>query len=483
MKTISQEQFKKIYGENGLAQFKPVTQKTGIGATIKNAFNSGVEQFKSGIQEANQSSDAGKSFGKGLAELGEGTLKATSGLATAITSPLAPMFKPVEKGVNFVVDKISNVPAVQNFAQSKAGQTTERVAENVGNLANTVGAVAGIEGGIKGLPKVGENLGNAFDSIKTNVTKYPKQIADKITKGQINKQTQTILKESPVEKFDRYVEAGQKAISDPRELTPLEKAGETAVNTVKIIKDDLSNLGSQKSATIESIGGLKVPNIALKQIEKIKPLLQKKLTDSERVSVNEYLSELETLGKNPTARSFDATIDKIQSSLFEKKSIGAIPVTPRVKAFIKQSFHELNEDFKKSIDKGLGSKDYSALNASYTKKVKIFNALNKALGEEGNRGGSLLKRFFSPQDSGTKKLFDAIKKEYGIDLAQDATLAKFVMETLGDTRARSLLQLPPTSKLGIVQKGLEVVEKKFTSPEKVFNKARSMTQTKTPLPD
>lgn len=57
------------------------------------------------------------------------------------------------------------------------------------------------------------------------------------------------------------------------------------------------------------------------------------------------------------------------------------------------------------------------------------------------------------------------------------------METLGDTRARSLLQLPPTSKLGIVQKGLEVVEKKFTSPEKVFNKARSMTQTKTPLPD
>ena len=42
---------------------------------------------------------------------------------------------------------------------------------------------AGIEGGIKGLPKVGENLGNAFDSITTNVTKYPKQIADKITKG------------------------------------------------------------------------------------------------------------------------------------------------------------------------------------------------------------------------------------------------------------------------------------------------------------
>jgi hypothetical protein len=66
-------------------------------------------------------------------------------------------------------------------------------------------------------------------------------------------------------------------------------------------------------------------------------------------------------------------------------------------------------------------------------------------------------------------------------LAQDATIAKFVMDTLGDARSNSLLNLPPTSKMGIAGKVVDFVEKKLTSPKKVFDNARKLTVKKQSL--
>jgi len=433
MKTISAEEFKKLHGEIAYKQFAEKKKKSNvfqrIGANVAEAVKDPLNVIPQRIRQATTTGKPLISFD----ESGQPSLNREE------------------------AQKISDVTLGFTGGGPVASSIKDTVKPIVGTLDNALPAV--------------DSLPNPI----TNVKEFIAEKAGNITESKIDPQVKTMLQESPVEKFDRYVKSGEEALTDPRKLTPLEKAGDTAYRTAEIIKEDLGNIGKQKSATLESVGDLKIPEIATTQIDKIKKLLQMKLTKEERSLVNEYLKELESLGKTPSARSVDASVDKLQSTLYEKGGIGAIPMTTRIKTFVNQSIKELNGNLKSAVDSKLGSDDYSKLNSAYSRKKVLFNALNKRLGEGGDRGGSLMKRFFSPQDAGTKKLFDFIKKEYGIDLAQDATIAKFVMDTLGDTRAASLLKLPPTSKTGLIDRGLEFIERKLTSPKKVLGKAREKT--------
>ncbi len=370
--------------------------------------------------------------------------------------------------------------APEFYKLKNALATTSAVGETIGNVA---GLEAGASTAVKLVDKAVSTVnsaidtaGNAFDALKNDTTKAYNKFSDKVASGKIDTQTQTILKETPVQKLDEYIQQGQEALTDPRVNTPLQNAGLQAEEVAKTIKADLGTIGADKSALLDTVGKTRVPDVALKQISKVEPFLQKKLTAAERNLVNSYLEELKALGKNPTAQSVDATIDKLQATLFEQKGGVAVPTTTRVQSFINKSIGELNTELKSTVDKALGSDAYSTLNAQYANKINVFNQLNKALGEGGAKGGSIMKRFFSPQDAGIKKLFQTIRGQYGIDLGQEATLAKFVMETLGDTRANSFLELPPTTATGVLGKAVDFAEKQLTKPEKVFNSARKMTK-------
>lgn len=106
--------------------------------TIKEAAHGGVQQVKEGFQQSNEA--------KNPLELVEGAAKMGAGAFNTAFSPLAPVTKPIGTAVNAVADKISDIPAVQTFATSKAGEATARAAEDVGNLATIAGGVAGTKG-------------------------------------------------------------------------------------------------------------------------------------------------------------------------------------------------------------------------------------------------------------------------------------------------------------------------------------------------
>lgn len=146
MKTFTAEEFKKKYG-NVFAE-KP--QQGGIGADISSAFQGGVDYAKEGYEQARS---AKTPIGKT-----EGGLKELSGVAQAVFSPLAPVTKYIGQGINAAADKISDIPAVQDFAMSGAGKTTARVAEDVQNTAGLVGT---LEGGIRA-PSVAKSAGKVI---------------------------------------------------------------------------------------------------------------------------------------------------------------------------------------------------------------------------------------------------------------------------------------------------------------------------------
>lgn len=145
MQTISAEDFKKKYGTQGVAALKQATPKKGAIAT---AFQGGIDQFKSGVGMAKASTNPLQTLEAGLQQ--------GAGLAGAAFSPLAPATQYIGKGIDYAADKISDNPAVQKFAGSKAGQTTARVAQDVGNTSTLLGLMRGGEGGA-GVVKAGAN--------------------------------------------------------------------------------------------------------------------------------------------------------------------------------------------------------------------------------------------------------------------------------------------------------------------------------------
>src|SRR3990167_2207476 len=114
---------------------RPKEEKVSEQSSISKAFQSSIEQAKAGYKQAKEA--------KNPLELLEGGVKLAAGAVSAPFAPLAPISKPIEKGVEFVSDKISDIPAVQEFAQSRAGEITSRITEDVANLNTIVGSIAG----------------------------------------------------------------------------------------------------------------------------------------------------------------------------------------------------------------------------------------------------------------------------------------------------------------------------------------------------
>lgn len=177
MNTISQEEFKKRYGTQGLQKFfqPPPTFTQKAGQQISGAFKSGIEQAKQGIQQV------GQSQGNPL-DLVEGVGRVGAGAISAATSPLAPITEPtIGRGVKYVAGKLSDIPQVQKFAQTGLGKGVARTAENVANYATIAGTVGGamevpkVGGAIKattkqGIKAVGETGSKAISTVKEKIS-------------------------------------------------------------------------------------------------------------------------------------------------------------------------------------------------------------------------------------------------------------------------------------------------------------------------
>lgn len=134
---LTEEQYKSKFGRPVFSSTPPPSEGNYITRTISEAFSEGVNQAKKGLEQGRNASNPLEAIESGITFGG--------GAISAAFSPLAPAIKPtVGKAVDFAADKISNSPAVQKFADSKAGRVTERIAENTVNLSTIAGTAAGL---------------------------------------------------------------------------------------------------------------------------------------------------------------------------------------------------------------------------------------------------------------------------------------------------------------------------------------------------
>jgi len=132
---------------------------------IANAASGGAQQFTQGVNEVLK----GGSPLQGL----ESGLKAEAGLAGVAMSPLAPVFKPFSEGMNAYGDFVaSHVPGIQDFAQSKAGDVTMRVAQDLSNAGTVASTILGVDQAAKGTQKAITSTKNLASNIWDSMTNY-----------------------------------------------------------------------------------------------------------------------------------------------------------------------------------------------------------------------------------------------------------------------------------------------------------------------
>lgn len=299
----------------------------------------------------------------------------------------------------------------------------------------------------------------------------------------LDDKTKDALSRTTPERFKEITQKARDAMTSDRNRTPLESVGDTVIDALKQVKDRASSVGQAKSQVMEQakIGYNKVGNIAQKAALGIqKSFSGMKLDPADVKIVDDFKQSLMKLGNNPSLREVDSTIDLLQDKLYKAGRSNAVEVTDRITGKLRTELGKLNSQVKE-----LGGQSYSKLNDEYGDLAETVRELNARLGKEGSSAGSLVKRLFSPSDARTKELFEKLEKLTGQDFFTEARLAKFTMETLGDTRAASLLEQIPTSAGGLANKALEYVVKKATDPikqaEKFIQKGKELLE-KAPTP-
>lgn len=449
MEKITQDEFKKRYGEVGLKSFSNLTEQTQGNNVLQTAKDIG----KSGLE-------VGKGFVKGIG----GTLNTLADMPgpinTVVEIASGSLFNK-EKGARFSEEQLKS----QNTEQS-VGKALEFAAE----LFFPVGKVA------KGLgvtEKFGKTVGASFDNIGSRIaglsddvlengTKVKDKMIDLVTN--LDDKTKTALKRTPPELFKEYVEIGKKAMQSDGNITPLEVVGNKVIDALKQVKSQANSIGNAKSQMMETakVGYTKVGNIAQKTALDIqKSFSGMKLDASDSKIVKDFQQTLMKLGDNPRLKDVDAAIDLLQDRLYKTGRSNVLEVTDRITGKLRSSIGKLNGQVK-----DLGGEAYAKANDDYSKAAELVRELNARLGKEGSSAGALVKRLFSPSDARTKELFKQLEKLTNQDFLRDARLAKFIMEALDDSRAFSMLEQIPRSTGGVVEKVIDYGVKKIQDPLK-----------------
>lgn len=415
----------------------------------------------------------------------------------------------IGEGFSAVTNKIGDIPQFQKWTQEhpKAAKALEEITgtlSSAGQIAGDItlarqgtnvlqkgaGAikskapkiVGGGGGGDKGIGRVIDSVYNGSKTKKLGDTKIINKAQDIITP--VDKGVKTVLTKSTTPKvelkakFKSYTEQAKKALEDYSQKTPLEMAGEKAQSALNTLQAQLKKTGEAKSAATQKISGtrIEVRPFVKDLVEQAKTKLNLTPTKKGFVEAQGKISKVSdkadikmvndvarTLSKAKTFKQLDDAIDYAQDLLFKRKSLTAVPVNSQVQGILKSVIKKANDKLKE-----IGGKDYKSLNVKYSNRIQVYEKLNKALGAEGNKGAALMKQLFSPSGTASRKLFAAVKKFTGTDLVEEATLAKFVMENIGDVRQASLLEQvirgQATTKSGLIGIATEKLMQKLQDP-------------------
>lgn len=351
------------------------------------------------------------------------------------------------------------------------------IAEGVGTATGILGAFSKakslIPKRVKGEPTISAPSEPTIKVAETPYAPFGGTMGDFITNARIqlsdvDPRVRTVLEnQQNADKVNAYFSQAEKAALDPSIPMATQLAAQNAENAYRAIGDMKNLVGEAKREALGVIANDRVPNnVPGRAIDSVKAGISERfgveidqfgnitqtagrmatIDQQSQKLIGQYVTMLRQLGPNPTAQQLDDFVDAAQNMLYKQSSPNLFEIADEpVIAFLKQETGKVNGELKTAVDEALKAKGIDPIYATFNERWQLLNdiegRLSKRLGTEGDKGASLMKSLFSPQTGEpTRRLFEQIKNETGIDLFEDATLAKFAMESVGDTRSKSLLQ-------------------------------------------
>ncbi len=241
----------------------PIQPQQSLASSLWNGLvaNPVVNQVKSGIDQIKQGVST---IGSGKAsplQGGEAGLGIESGVSSILTSPLAPLFAPVSKVIQGVANKVSDIPAVQKFSNTNAGQNTARVATDLGNAGNVAGTITGVDQAVKSAPAVidavkqgVDNLSFAKDTFKEALTPSDKQVSGNILSDYNKAIKPTIAGKTAPGQLDSYnnnvVSAVKSIVGNKDNLNFTNDTGEVKTGELPKTRGELAEAVGQTKQSI-----------------------------------------------------------------------------------------------------------------------------------------------------------------------------------------------------------------------------------------
>lgn len=396
-------------------------------------------------------------------------LQAT-GIDKAIGSVVAPVATPIiqSEGAKKLVDNFHKLP-----------QDTQDYLKGIPDIANLIGVEA-IPAAVSKVTSKAALKGSAFDAIKESTGNLTGKALDFISNDPGAK-VETILKRSTPQELDTYLNIAEKSAQSGEAKSVFEAVGDKMAETTKTLKTKLDGIGAAKSEVMKKNGNIDFTSQTSPLISQLEDIM-KSFTEIDKAQapiVEKFIADAKNI---KTAAQADTFIDKAQDALYTSDRTMVLPSGSALEKRLQKIIGEYNSSLKKAVPA-----EYASLNEQYAKLVEALSTINKSLGDtfEGVplRGSGLIKQYFSPAGSKTKEIFEFIKKETNgeVDLAKDATLAKFAGQLFDDPNVNSLLggiKDIPTTASAVVGKVIEKVGgEKATSllRQSTIRKAKSST--------
>lgn len=439
---VGAEMASNFIGGSGAAS----TVKSGVRGTIWNGIKTGVKM--------------------------EGASGAVYGAGTGMQEPDANLMSVLERaGYGFVTG--AGVGGPFGGITAAAGKAVEGVKSLVklkpeaGQTVYTNPMVTSLQEKLHGIDPALKKALTSGDDALTKVTPdiTPVTLDDLATVKPDVKPMTKMSKVDKMTKYNKYQEIADASVNDFSQPTALETAGNEAAKALKLLENQKNKWGQVKGEILKSVGDKQLQGLKSFQDE-FSQLIDDRLNMSFQTVVDEVTGKpksglfatpgkisklsnsssdvkllkdaaqvLHELGDTNSLANIDAAVDRLQSLVYEKSDNMLVKRSTSAEGIVKKLASKLDKMVKDSTPK-----QYAEANAKYRELMDISDELNKRLGERGKHGGSLMKSVFSPADRNTKKMFEKIKGLTGMNLVEDAELAKLAMQISGDERSMSLLE-------------------------------------------
>lgn len=470
---------------------QPVVEKIGVIpetiGDIKETFTGAVEDVTRGIETAEQVRErvergettplAGtlQTIGAGL-RAGAGVVgQAVLGVGKALLPQRAEgrVAEVVGAGVESILERDFTQEAIQRFQELP--EETRRNVVAVGGVIEGLGTAFGFGPVVSKfrttISDIAQRSLRASDDVFTkarqavpsfegvNIQRVNEAIKDvRLKISDVDPQVETILKRSNFDEVNNYFQRARVAKADPAKGTPLELAGNKAEGAFDLISGARTKAIQGKKSILDAVATQRVSGNVINDVfaggaknmdERFGARIDTKgnvtqstgrtltLDKADQKLVNEYFGRLNTLGVSPTVRQVDDFVDWAQGQLYKQsKTLSTLEAAGKpVVGELKRMTGDLNTRLKTAVGGG-----YGEVNARIARLIELQDELSRALGADARKGGGLIKSLFSPTGGNTRRIFEEIRQETGIDLFKEATLARFAMDTVGDVRQKSLLK-------------------------------------------